>query len=184
VALARGRLAASGSVSVESSAFEDWDDRGRRFDVLQAAGWPKARRVLRPGGWMALLGHVTVRRPGEPEVYAETADLHERFAPGNPDWGHPPLEEEVRAGSEGWGPAVADPGGLFGPASARWYPGVAWLDAAGLADHLRALSVYRKLSAGVREPLLDAIAGRIRARLGDRVPRRYLSMLRCGQRAG
>jgi hypothetical protein len=22
-------------------------------------------------------------------VYAETADLHERFAPGNPDWSHP-----------------------------------------------------------------------------------------------
>lgn len=29
---------------------------------------------------MALLGHVVVRRPGEPQVYAETADLH-RLAP-------------------------------------------------------------------------------------------------------
>jgi SAM-dependent methyltransferase len=114
-ALARQRLAAFGDVSVESSTFEDWDDRGRRFDVLvaasswhwvdPAAGWPKARDVLNPGGWMALLGNVTIRRPGEPEVYAETADLHERFAPGNPSWGHPPLEDEVRAGSEGWGHA-------------------------------------------------------------------------------
>jgi hypothetical protein len=26
---------------------------------------------------MALLGNVVVRRPGEPEVYAQTADLHE-----------------------------------------------------------------------------------------------------------
>lgn len=33
---------------------------------------------------MALLGNVVVRRPGEREVYAETADLHERYAPGNP----------------------------------------------------------------------------------------------------
>ena len=116
-ALARRRLAAFANVSVESSTFEDWDDRGRRFDILvaasswhwvdPAAGWPKARAVLSPGGWMALLGHVTIRRPGEPEAYAETADLHERFAPGNPSWGHPPLEGEVRAGSEGWGPAVA-----------------------------------------------------------------------------
>jgi SAM-dependent methyltransferase len=131
-ALARQRLAAFGNVRVESSTFEDWDDRGRRFDVLvaasswhwvdPAAGWPKARGVLSPGGWMALLGNVTVRRPGEPETYAETADLHERFAPGNPSWGHPPLEEEVRAGSEGWGPAVADPGALFGPTTVRWYP--------------------------------------------------------------
>lgn len=79
---------------------------------------------------------------------------------------------------------MADPGGLFGPASARWYPGVTWFDGAGLADHLRTLSVYRKLSADVREPLLDAVAERVRTRLGDRVPRRYLSMLRAGQRAG
>jgi SAM-dependent methyltransferase len=192
-ALARQNLAAFGNVNVESSAFEDWDDRGRRFDLLVAAsswhwvdpeaGWPKARDVLSPGGWMALLGHVTVRRPGEPEAYAETADLHERFAPGNPSWGHPPLEDEVRAGSEGWGPAVADPDGLFSPATARWYPNVLWFDGAGFADHLRTLSIYRKLSASVREPLLDAIAERIRTRLGDRVPRRYLSMLRTGQRA-
>jgi SAM-dependent methyltransferase len=75
-ALARQRLAPFGNVNVESSTFEDWDDRGRRFDVLVAAaswhwvdpavGWPKARDVLSPGGWVALLGSVTVRRPGEP----------------------------------------------------------------------------------------------------------------------
>jgi SAM-dependent methyltransferase len=192
-ALARRRLAAVGNVSVESSTFEDWDDRGRRFDVLVAAsswhwvdpavGWPKARDVLSPGGWMALLGNVTIGRPGEPEAYAETADLHERFAPGNPSWGHPPLEEEVRAGSEGWGPAVADPGSLFGPTTVRWYPTVLWFDGAGFADQLRTFSFYRKLSADVREPLLDAIAERIRTRLNDRVPRRYLTMLRAGQRA-
>jgi hypothetical protein len=45
---------------------------------------------------MALLGNVVVRPLGEPEVYAETADLHERFSPGNSDWGHPPIEDEVR----------------------------------------------------------------------------------------
>jgi SAM-dependent methyltransferase len=191
-ALARQRLAAFGNVNVESSTFEDWDDRGRRFDVLvaasswhwvdPAAGWPKARDVLSPGGWMALLGNVTVRRPGEPEAYAETADLHERFSPGDPDWGHPPLEDEVRATSEGWGPNH-DPGDLFGPTTVRWYPAVLWFDGAGYADHLRTLSIYRKLSADVREPLLDSIAERIRTRLDDRVTRRYLSMLRTGQRA-
>jgi SAM-dependent methyltransferase len=193
-ALARQNLAGFSNLSVESSTFEDWDDRDRRFDVLvaaaswhwvdPAAGWPKARGVLSPGGWMALLGNVTDRKPGELEAYAETADLHERFAPGDPSWGHPPLEDEVRAGSEGRGPAVADPGGLFSSTIVRWYPTVLWLDGAGFADHLRTLSIYRKLSADVREPLLDAIAERIRTRLDDRVPRRYLSMLRVGQRAG
>ncbi len=33
---------------------------------------------------MALIGNVVVRRPGEPEVYAETADLHEQFCPRQP----------------------------------------------------------------------------------------------------
>jgi SAM-dependent methyltransferase len=192
-ALACQRLANFGNVTVEASTFEAWDDRGRRFDALVAAsswhwvdpsiGWPRAHDVLKRGGWMALLGHVVVRRPGEPEVYAETADLHERFSPGNPDWGHPPLEEEVRSTDEGWGLVVDDPGDLFGPTIVRWYPAVQWFDGDGFADLLRSLSPYRRLDPDIREPLLDAIAEGIRTRMGDRASRRYLSVLRIGQRA-
>jgi SAM-dependent methyltransferase len=191
-ALARRRLADFGNVTVETSTFEEWDDRGARFDLLVSAsawhwvdpsiGWRRAHDLLRPGGWMALLGNVVVRRPGEPEVYAETADLHERFSPGNPDWGHPPLEGDVRTTNEGWG-LVEDPGGLFGPTIVRWYPTIQWFDGAGFADLLRSTSIYRKLDPGVREPLLDAIAERIRSRMGNRAPRRYLSVLRVGQRS-
>ena len=190
--LARERLATFGNVTVETSTFEDWDDCGRRFDVLVAAsawhwvdpaiGWQRAHDVLHSGGWMALLGNVVVRRPGEPEVYAESADLHERFSPGNPDWGHPPLEDEVRSTDEGWG-LVEDPGGLFGPTVVRWYPTVKWFDGEGFADLLRSTSVYRSLGRDVREHLLDAIAERIRTRMGDRASRCYLSVLRVGQRA-
>src|SRR6266536_1321616 len=154
-ALARQRLAAFGDVEGENSTFEGWNDRGRRFDV---------------------------RRPGEPEVYAETTDLHERFSPGNPGWGHPPLEDDVRMTDEGWG-LVKDPGSLFGPAIVRWYPAVQWFDGDGFADLLRSTSLYRRLDNDVREPLLDAIAERIRTRMGDRASRRYLSVLRVGQRA-
>ena len=190
-ALARKRLANASNVEVETSSFEAWNDRGRRFDVLVAAsswhwvdpsvGWRRAHTLLRPRGWMALLGNVVVRRAGEPEVYAETADLHERFAPGNPAWGHPPLEDEVRATDEGWG-SVNDPGGLFGPTVVGWYPTVQWFDGEGFADLLRSTSLYRGLDREVREPLLDAIADRIRTRMGDRASRRYLSVLRVGQR--
>ena len=190
--LARHRLASFENVRVETSTFEEWDDRGRRFDLLLAAaswhwvdpvvGWPRAHEVLRPGGWIALIGYVVVRRPGEPEVYAETADLHERYSPGNPEWGHPPLEDEVRATDEGWG-LVENPGPLFGPTRVRWYPAVQWFDAAGFADLLRSTSTYRRLDPEVREPLLTAITERIRTQMGDRVPRRYLGVLRVGQRA-
>jgi SAM-dependent methyltransferase len=192
-ALARQRLAAFRNVTIETSTFEEWDDRGARFDLVVAAsawhwvdpsiGWQRAHDMLHPGGWMALLGNVVVRRPGEPEVYAETADLHERFSPGNPDWGHPPLEDEVRSTGGEWG-LVAGPGGLFGPTTVRWYPTVQWFDGDGFADLLRSTSVYRRLDSDVREPLLDAITARIRTRMGDRASRRYLSVLRVGQRAG
>jgi SAM-dependent methyltransferase len=190
-ALARRRLAGFRNVHVESSAFERWDERGARFDLLLAAaswhwvdpsvGWRKAHALLRPGGWMALIGNVVVRRPGEPEVYAQTADLHERFSPGNPGWGHPPLEEQVRGTNTGWG-LVQHPGDLFGPTIVRWYPLVQWCDGNGFADLLRSTSLYRALDPDVREPLLDAIAERIRTRMGNRVARRYLSVLRIGQR--
>lgn len=188
-ALTRRRHAAA---EVENVAFEDWADRGRRFDGLVAAtswhwvdptvGWQRAHDVLRPGGWIALLGNVVVRVPDEPEVYAETADLHERAAPGYPGWGRPPLADEVRA-TGGWG-EVEDPGDLFGLALVHWYPSVQWFDGSGFADLLRSLSVYRALPAAVREPLLDAIADRIRTHMGDRVARRYVSFLRVGHRSG
>ena len=191
-AVARRRLAGLRSVAIETSTFEEWDDRGRRFDALVAAsawhwvdpavGWSRAHAVLRPAGWFAVLGHVVVRRAGEPEVYAETADLHEQAAPGNPAWGHPPLADDVRATDSGWGPGN-DPGRLFGPAVVRWYPTVQWFDGAGYADHLRSLSIYRGLDRDVREPLLEAVAERIRTRLGDRVARRYLTALRVGRPA-
>ena len=191
-ALARQRLVSFRNVEVENSTFEEWDDGGRRFDVLLAAsawhwvnpsvGWRRAHDVLHPSGWMALLSNVVVRRPGEPEVYAETADLHERFSPGNSGWGNPPLEDEVRMTAEGWG-LVQDPGSLFGPAIVRWYPAVQWFDGDGFADLLRSTSLYRRLESDVRDPLLDAIAERIRTQMGDRVPRRYLSVLRVGRRA-
>jgi SAM-dependent methyltransferase len=191
-ALARERLAAFPSVEVETSSFEDWEDRGRRFDLLVAAsswhwvdpaiGWNRAHRLLRPQGWMAVLGHVVVRRPGEPEVYAETADLHEQFAPGYWGWGHPPLEADVRGTDDGWGPPNVAPAGLFGPTVVRWYPTVQWFDGEGFADLLRSTSLYRALDRDVREPLLDAIAERVRLRMDDRAPRRYLSVLRVGQR--
>ena len=192
--VARHRLAQFANVTVETASFETWNDRGRDFDLLVAAsswhwidpsvGWMRAHRLLRPDGWMAVMGHVVIRVPGMLEGYAETADLHERFAPGNPGWSHPPLEEEVRTTSEGWGPPNVAPEGPFGPTIVRWYPTVQWFDGEGYADLLRSTSLYRELHQEVREPLLDAIADRVRTSLGDRVARSYLCVLRVGPRLG
>jgi hypothetical protein len=79
---------------------------------------------------------------------------------------------------------VKDPGSLFGPTIVRWYPAVQWFDGDGFADLLRSTSLYRRLDSDVRDPLLDAIAERVRTQMGERASRRYLSVLRAGQRAG
>ena len=190
--LARRHLADLGNVNIERSTFDAWDDRGRRFDAVVAAsswhwvdptvGWRRAHDVLRPGGWLAVLGHVVVRRPGESEVYAETADLHERFVPGDPDWVRPATRARRSSHRRGLGPPNEDRDALFGPTVVRWYPTVQWLDGEGFADLLRTLSIYRKLAPDVREPLLDAAGRPDPVTSGRPCPRRYLTVLRVGQR--
>lgn len=194
-AVARRNLGHLPNVEVELSRFEEWEDRGRRFDALVAAsawhwvdpavGWARAHALLRREGAVALMANVVVRRPGEPEVYAATADVHDHYCPGNPHWGHPPLEDEVRATDQGWGTIerIEGPGDLFGSPTVRFYPNVQWFDGDDFADLLRSVSIYRTLERGVREPMLDAIAERIRTAMGDRARRRYLSVLRVGRRA-
>ena len=87
------------------------------------------------------------------------------------------------ATDEGWGPPNEDSDGWFGSTIVRWYPTVQWLDGLGMADLLRSNSLYRELDEPVREQLLDAITNRIRTDFGNRMPRRYLSVLRAGRRA-
>jgi SAM-dependent methyltransferase len=190
--LAQERLAGFSNVGIEISTFEDWEAKNRHFDLLVAAsswhwvdpsiGWRRAHEVLKPGRWMAILGNVVVRPTDEPEIYAETADLHQRYAPDNPQWGHPPTENEVRATSTGWGSPNEDVDGYFGATIVRWYPAVQWFDGNGIADHLRSLSPYRRLGREIREPLLDAVAERVRSRLEDRIGRHYLAVLRAAPR--
>ncbi len=190
--LARQKLAAYPNVDICVSTFEDWDATDQRFDLLVAAaswhwvdpavGWRRAHEILRPGRSMAILGNVVIRPTDHPELYAETADLHHQFAPDSQDWGHPPTESHVRDTSTGWGPPNTDSSGFFGPTTVRWYPAVQWFDGSGMADHLRTLSPYRRLPTEIREPLLDAVAQRIQTRLGDRIGRHYLAVLRVGKR--
>jgi len=179
--MARQRLARFPNVAVETASFETWGDRERRFDLIVATsswhwidpsvGWTRAHNVLHPRGWLALLGHVVIRRTDEPEVYAATADLHERFARGNPDWEHPPLEDEVRTTSQGWGPPNEDSDGLFGPTIVRWYPMVHHFDGAGFADLLRTLSPSASRSVSERAaPRCDRTADPHRPRRSRNPP--------------
>jgi SAM-dependent methyltransferase len=81
---------------VEVATFEDWEPAGRTFDAVIAAqswhwvdpvtGAVKAARVLRPGGRLAIFGHVY-----EPptEVAEPFAAVYRRAAPDSPFNGQP-----------------------------------------------------------------------------------------------
>jgi SAM-dependent methyltransferase len=78
-------------LEVEVSTFEAWEPAGRRFDVVTAAqswhwvdpaiGVPKTASLLRPGGRIAIFGHVF-----EPpaSVANATAEAYSRVVPDSP----------------------------------------------------------------------------------------------------
>lgn len=78
-------------VDVEVSTFEAWDPAGRTFDTVVAgqawhwvdpvAGPAKAAEVLRPGGLLAVFGHVYDMPPGVAEAYATAL---KRVVPDSP----------------------------------------------------------------------------------------------------
>jgi hypothetical protein len=167
-ALARRNLGRLPNVEVEISRFEEWDDRGRRFDALVAASaWHWVDPTV---GWAPMLFYVErarwrcwptwssagrgSRRSTQPPPTSTTATARVTAT------GYPRLEDEVRATDQGWGTIerIEGPGDLFGPPTVRCYPNVPWFDGAGFADLLRSVSIYRTLKRRVREPLLDAIA--------------------------
>lgn len=203
-AAAARRFEAYAGVEFVTTRFEDWNPRSTSFDAVVAANcwhwlnpetrWRHAHVLLGPDGWLILLSHIVVREPGEREVYAETADLHERYASGHPSWGPPPAADDVVTAAEGASATIEDvervvgrasdisASGRFGPPILRWYRQTQWLDARGFVDLLRTTSLYGNLPVSVREPLLEGIETRIRSRLGDRARRDYLVNLRLARR--
>lgn len=123
-------------------------------------------------------------------VFTEVPELYDRVRPGYPDELFADLvtitglDERSSVLEVGCGSGQATRSLAALGCSVRWYPTVQWFTGDGFADLLRSTSLYRRLDHDVREPLADAVAERIRTRMDDRAARRYLSVLRVGQRAG
>lgn len=94
-------IAAEHGVPVEVATFEDWDDAGRMFDVVlfaQSFHWvdpavalPKIRRLLAPGGRLALawnrLFPVQPSRADFAEVYRDFLDAASPLVTATPTGG-------------------------------------------------------------------------------------------------
>lgn len=178
-------------LDVEVATFEDWDPAGRQFDAVIAAqawhwvdpvaGAAKAAQVLRPGGVLAIFGHVFEPPPEVGEPFAATLRRVAPDLPFNQQPARRPLD-----GYESMYRKVADQvaaTGAFEPPQ-QWrfdwpheYTRDEWLDLLPTTGGLT------RLSAGARAEILDAVGAAIDG-LGGRFTMEYTTLAIAAVRRG
>jgi SAM-dependent methyltransferase len=119
---------------------------------------PEFRRVLRPGGGIALLWN---SRDRERSLQKEISELINRFVPS----GRPPVGHSVRALEES---------NLFGPVEHRAFPFSQQLDADGVADRIASVSFVAAAPPKARAEL-DRQLREVVAAKGGQVDFAYLT---------
>ncbi|MQY10960.1 Trans-aconitate 2-methyltransferase [Streptomyces sp. RB5] len=176
--VARGR-----GLQVETATFESWQPAGRTFDAVVAAqswhwvdpvaGPAKAAQVLRPGGLLAIFGHVY-----EPpaEVAEPFAAAFRRAVPASPLNAQParrPLQL-YRAGYEKFAEGIRESGRFGEPEQWRFdwerpYTRDQWLDLLPTTGGLT------RLSPDQLSEVLDAVGAAIDS-LGGRFTMNYTTL--------
>lgn len=165
---ARKRVQSS-NVTFAVSRFEDFTPEPGAFDFLVSAqawhwvepslGFPIAARALKPGGVLAIFGHVPLL-PLEPHLSA-FKQVYETHLPGV--WGTPSSETAYQP--DGPFAGMIDESGLFGAVTHRAYDWTWPLDAETFGRFLRTDSSYRGIPEIQRFALFDALSAAIE-RLG------------------
>ncbi|HEY3708098.1 MAG TPA: class I SAM-dependent methyltransferase [Amycolatopsis sp.] len=152
-------------VEVEPATFEAWEPAGRKFDAVVAGqawhwvdpveGAAKAARVLRPGGRLAVFGHVFA---APPEVQAAFTEVYRRLVPDSPLNSAPartPLETYQAMFSRA-AEGIREAGGFGEPEQWRFdweqsYTRDEWL------DHLPTTGVLTRLPPDQLAEVLDQV---------------------------
>ncbi len=185
-AVARRNLAGAPVEFIEST-FEDVTLAPETFDIVCAAtawhwvdpavGLRKVHQSLRPGGVMAIFGHVQVRGEVEPDFFVVTQEIYQRLTdlwsddPG--PWRHsvPDRHEaELRASP------------LFTGVTAVQYDFDQVYDAQAYALLLRSYSNVIALEAGRRERLIAELCALIDSDFGGTITRPLVVRLVMGRR--
>jgi len=157
-------------IAVEDGTFEEWDARGRRFDLIvsgQAWHWvdpelgtAKAADVLRDGGHIALFWNGGRH---DPATHAALESVYMRVAP------------TIAGTTTSLRPVTADGGdrfaafersGSYSMVEVRAYPWDAVYDRAGWLDYIATHSDHVQLPDAERRMLLDAVGDLIDAQGG------------------
>lgn len=181
LAIARDRFATFPQVRFEQAAFEAWEHDGQPFDLVMSAtafhwidptvGYPKAARLLRPGGTLAIFAN---EHP--PSDHGFFADMHRISSPYLPAWidEAPPttIEAMIEATC-----ATIEATGLFEPVTTRTFP---WVERYRTDEYLRLLNTYsnhRALDETTRAALFRELADMIDGRYGGIAEKEYLAVL-------
>ncbi len=205
-ALARQNLASYPEVRVTMSTFEAAGGTPGCYDAVVSAtafhwidphtGYPKAARLLRPQGSLALLTNAHVSGGTADQIAPAIGDLHQRLAPEAGGWAFPSLSQmRQRAAAGGDIAAVwsrverklSDPppvGHLFQAPAVSAYPWVASYDTDAYLASLSSQSAYALMDPGRRSMLLQAIGELIDDRLGGTLTKQYLTILATARRRG
>jgi SAM-dependent methyltransferase len=154
--LARGK-----GLEVEVARFEEWDPRGRRFDLVTSAqawhwidpgaGAARAAEALRAGG---LLGVFWNFGDPPPHVRELLAPVYARLGPGVEKYSVLFGNRDARVQNTLDGIAAA---GAYGPADTTRFAWSQRYDTAGWLEQLTTHSDHRALPAAQRERLLAAV---------------------------
>lgn len=173
-------LARAKGLDVEVAAFERWDDRGRRFDLLMSgqawhwieprSGAAKAATVLRHGARIGLFWNFA--EPGE-DLRRTLTPIYERMAPGLERYSVLLGNHDARAPDT---VGALEHGHAFTSVEVRRFPWARRYTTAQWCEQLATHSDHHQLPDRQRQALLGAVAAALDAQGGE-VEMPYQSVL-------
>lgn len=180
--VARKNLSAYPGVEVVTSSFEDWEPKGRKFDLVyaatswhwidQAIRYVKAANLLEPGGHLAFWSATHAFPEGFDSFFTEIQEVYEGIGESyEGTWPPPPPEEIPDQTAE----IVAS--GLFDVVGVRRY---VWAQAYNAEEYITLLETFsghRAMTEEKRQVLYREIRDRFGSRAEGRVIRHWHSIL-------
>lgn len=201
---ARTNLSVFANAEVVDTTFEA-DDHPGNYDAVVSAtafhwvdpaiAFPKAARVLRPRGCIALLTNVHARGGTEGQLSTDFRDLHLRLAPDVGSWTFPSVADIEANASGGWDIAAvwsrverrfADPSSvdhLFEAPEVSAYPWLVAYDTASYLTMLSTQSAYALMDPARRDELLSEMGRLVEKELGGAVTKQYVTILATARRS-
>lgn len=178
-AVAARRLAHFPNVQVVNSAFEQWHAEANSFDLIFAAtswhwldpdvSFPKAVRLLRPDGFLAIVTTHHVLPPDGDTFFAEIQEVYDSLGQGGAHLLNPDRFDDKTEHIEA--------SGKFNVVKSLRYVWNQSYTAEEYIDVLNTYSDHRAMAAETRSTLYAEIRKRIAAQENKRVTKHYLNIL-------